>query len=461
MQLTPLKENVLILKDYFENSPVSFCDISVGNKYMWRDLFVQEYAIIDDTLICCESTKDYQNAFYFPMGKNEENALKEIESYQKSRGEDVLFCCIDNEKASFLTTRYRYVKVSNDRAWSDYIYDAEKFKTYSGKKFSGQRNHVNKFNKTYNYTFKRAEISDVEKIREFLDKNGKETEITDWTAVEERNKLSDMVEKAFSLGQLSAFIEVDGKVIAYSLGEIVKDTLIVHVEKADRSYDGVYPTLASLFAKEFCTPQVKYINREEDCGDEGLRISKLQYHPIEVKEKNFVSVTTAFSKIKSPFIKTDRLTIEDILKSDKKQYYKLCVDEENNKYFGYDYKEDCLGKPTPEYFIDFVQKLKDKKEEYDFAVKKDGKLVGELCLYNFDFYGTAELGFRILKKEQGKGYAIESAKALIDYAFNELKIVNLKARAFKQNIPSHKLLNKLGFALISEDEKFIYYKLER
>ena len=36
----------------------------------------------------------------------------------------------------------------------------------------------------------------------------------------------------------------------------------------------------------------------------------------QVKEKNFVSVTTAFSKIKSPYIKTDRLTIEDILKSD-------------------------------------------------------------------------------------------------------------------------------------------------
>ncbi len=459
MQFNKLKEDVLIIKEYLNNSPVSFCDISVGNKYMWRDLFVQDYAIINDTLILKESTKDYKDAFYFPMGKEIELALSEIEKHSKEIGEDILFCCIDNEKASYLSTRYPYAKVYNDRAWSDYIYDAEKFKTYSGKKFSGQRNHVNKFNKSYNYSFKRAEISDVEKIRRFLSECNKETEITDWTALEERNKLSDMVEKAFSLGQLSAFIEVDGKVIAYSLGEIVGDTLIVHVEKADRCYDGVYPTLASLFVKEFATDKVKWVNREEDCGDAGLRISKLQYHPVEVKEKNFVKVSTAFSKIVKPFIKTDRLTIEDILKSDKKQYFKLCTDDENNKYFGYDYREDCKTTPTPNYFIDFVQKLKDKKEEYDFAVKKDGKLIGELCLYNFDFFGTAELGFRFIPKEQGNGYATESATALIDYAFNKLKVTYLKARAFKENLPSNKLLTKLGFNKISEDEKYNYYKL--
>jgi RimJ/RimL family protein N-acetyltransferase len=233
------------------------------------------------------------------------------------------------------------------------------------------------------------------------------------------------------------------------------------VEKGLTSFDGVYPTMAQEFAKAFGSG-AKFINREEDCGEIGLRTSKTQYRPIEIKNKNAVVVKTLFDKIEDLVnLKTDRLTLSEITKQDKEVYAKLYLDSELNKFWGYDYKEDCLGKPTPEYFIDFVQKLKDKKEEYDFAVKKDGKLVGELCLYNFDFYGTAELGFRFIPKEQGKGYAIESAKALIDYAFNELKIVNLKARAFKQNIPSHKLLNKLGFAKLSEDEKFIYYKLER
>ena len=94
MQFIPLKENVLIVKEYFENSPVSFCDISVGNKYMWRDLFVSDYAILNNTLILKESTKDYKNAFYYPMGSDEEGAFSAIEQHAKSVGEDILFCCI-------------------------------------------------------------------------------------------------------------------------------------------------------------------------------------------------------------------------------------------------------------------------------------------------------------------------------------------------------------------------------
>jgi hypothetical protein len=79
-------------------------------------------------------------------------------------------------------------------------------------------------------------------------------------------------------------------VVALTCGEKVKNTFIVHVEKALTKYSGVYPTMANLFIKDVINKGFSEINREEDCGDVGLRTSKLQYHPKEIRNKYFVKI---------------------------------------------------------------------------------------------------------------------------------------------------------------------------
>ena len=149
------KENIFEIKDYLIQYGGAFCDLSVGVKYMWRDDFKIDYAICNNTLIMKETSPDYENAFYYPLGQDVLGALEQIEEYTRQNFIPLKFCCIDNATATYFAERYHSVRIENDRAWSDYIYDAEKFKTYSGKKFSGQRNHVNKFTKLYpNYKFK-------------------------------------------------------------------------------------------------------------------------------------------------------------------------------------------------------------------------------------------------------------------------------------------------------------------
>ncbi|HPU63195.1 MAG TPA: phosphatidylglycerol lysyltransferase domain-containing protein, partial [Mobilitalea sp.] len=82
----------------------------------------------------------------------------------------------------------------------------------------------------------------------------------------------------------------DGKIVAMSVGEIINDTLYCHIEKADRNYHGSYQMIVREFAKNTITDQVKYINREDDAGDEGLRKSKLSYHPYKLLNKYCVLV---------------------------------------------------------------------------------------------------------------------------------------------------------------------------
>ena len=464
LKFETLGKNAKLIKPYLKYSKISFCDISVGVRFMWRDDFIVDYAIYDDTLILKETGPDYADAFYYPMGKNPDGALEQIEKYCIANDKPLLFCCIDNATAAEFSSRFDRVQIKNDRDWSDYIYEAEKFKTYAGKKLSGQRNHVNKFKKLYpDYKFKVIEKSDFTKIKAFLKEFESKTEFLRWSERVEQKKVYELVENSFELDQVGGLIEVGGKVVAFSIGEVVGNQLIVHVEKALKSYEGAYPTMAQEFAKAFAVDGVKFINREEDCGDIGLRISKLQYKPLEVKEKNFVQAFTLFDKITSPIIiKTERLIVCAIGEEDKELYAKLYLDDRLNELWGYDYRED-LGEnqPTPDYFYNFQRSLKEKKEEYSLAVKLRGELIGELVLHNFDFKGGVEMGFRFFKQYQGQGYAIESASALKDYAFNILGAKTLKSRCFKQNAASAKLISRLGLKKSEEDVTHYYFKLEK
>lgn len=466
MQFTRLtKDNVNLIKEYFERSEISFCDISLGAKYMWRDEYVIDFCVFEDTLIMKEKGPDYQGVFYYPMGANVSGALLEIEKYCKENALTLEFCCIDDAKVQEFKARYNQIHVYDDQDWNDYIYTAEQFKTYAGKKLSGQRNHVNKFKKSYpEYKFKLMTENDAPRVNEFLDEFSLNPFMTD-ALKEEVEMTRDYLAQIDALGQLGGYLEIDGKIVAISIGEIVGDTLIVHVEKGLTVFSGVYPTMAQEFAKAFASDKVKYINREEDCGDLGLRRSKTQYHPIEIKRKNAVIVKTLFDGIENSLcFNTERLTVNDIKERDKTAYYKLYTDELLNEFWGYDYKQDLGDKtPSPEYFYDFQKSLKDNKEEYSVAVRErqDGDMIGELVLHNFDYYGGVEIGFRFFKEYQGKGYAYESVKGLIEYAFGKLNATKIKAKCFKKNSPSKKLLTRLGFSETVTDAKMIYFELYR
>ena len=50
------------------------------------------------------------------------------------------------------------------------------------------------------------------------------------------------------------------------------------------AFPGAYPAVFREFAAHFEGRAVT-VNREEDCGEPGLRQSKLSYHPIRLAEK--------------------------------------------------------------------------------------------------------------------------------------------------------------------------------
>ena len=80
-------------------------------------------------------------------------------------------------------------------------------------------------------------------------------------------------------------ITIDGQVKAFTIGEqLNSNTLCVHIEMADPDINGLYPAINNEFVK-YAAKGLKYVNREEDLGIEGLRQAKRSYNPIFMIDK--------------------------------------------------------------------------------------------------------------------------------------------------------------------------------
>ena len=59
-----------------------------------------------------------------------------------------------------------------------------------------------------------------------------------------------------NLGFVGAVLKVEGKIVAFTYGEIKGDMAIIHVEKADRDYDGAYTVINNEFARYCLEKQI-------------------------------------------------------------------------------------------------------------------------------------------------------------------------------------------------------------
>ena len=67
-----------------------------------------------------------------------------------------------------------------------------------------------------------------------------------------------------------------------------------------------------------------------------------------------------------------------------------------------------------------------------------------------DYENYVGLGYIFNKDYWGRGYALESASACVDYAFHTLKVKELTAQIRPNNLPSRKVAEKLGMEVKKE-----------
>lgn len=266
------------------------CEYTFGNMFVWKTPYSTKICSYNGFMIC-RWGRGEDMMYSLPIGDGDfKGAVEQI--------------LLDAKKNSITPKIYgvtEYYKALLDKhfpgkfdyecddGYSDYIYSVEKLATLSGKKYHSKRNHITNFKKNNpDWSF---EIIDDTNIGECIELHSKW--ISERDDDEDYSYEFESVLTAFEsyneLGFVGGLIRVNGKVIAYTMGERHSDKLFVtHFEKAPADVQGAYAIINQEFAKN-CLMDYELVNREEDLGLEGLRKAKQSYNP-EIILKKCVAV---------------------------------------------------------------------------------------------------------------------------------------------------------------------------
>ena len=154
-------------------------------------------------------------------------------------------------------------------------------------------------------------------------------------------------------------------------------------------------------------------------------------------------------------IETKNLMLREFKATDVANIYKLDSNEEVHKYLG---KKPITTLKEAEEIVSFFHLQYQERGIGRWAAieKATGAFIGWSGLrlnqeYNMNgFTNYYDVGYRLIPKYWGKGYATESGKAAIDYAFKILRLPEVYATAEINNQSSHNALLKIGLNYVED-----------
>lgn len=221
-----------------------------------------------------------------PMGNGDDEALRAAiekvwaDSRSIRPGKPVTLHALPSEELARLTRMYgRRLRVLDSRNDFEYIYLKDNLATLPGSHYHGKRGFINKFMRT-DWEYRPMTPDLIPQVLEMNDAWGQQNK----ALMQKERDLSLEVEAAAEairmyepLGLQGGVLFQDGRVVAYTLGEQTNDdTFSVHFEKAMYDVPGAYPMITQQFAQRM---DCKWVNREEDTGDPGLRKAKESWRP--------------------------------------------------------------------------------------------------------------------------------------------------------------------------------------
>lgn len=152
-----------------------------------------------------------------------------------------------------------------------------------------------------------------------------------------------------------------------------------------------------------------------------------------------------------PVLKTERLTLRQLVSSDANEIFALRSDGNVNKYLN---RKPSKSIDDAQTFIQTINENIQRNDSIYWAITFSGadKLIGTICLFDLsDDNFKAEIGYELLPGFQGKGIMQEATSKVIDFGIQHIGLNSIEAYTHFENQSSTRLLEKFNFKKHSVD----------
>jgi len=274
-------EDKSIFDEFFKKYPPEISEYTFTNLFMWRHYYNFKWAMLNENIaiIARPGEKTY---FFPPIGSNKiKETVLECITYSESFGSGGIMKRVPENVAKLFSDEDK-IKVELDRDNSDYVYLITNMIELPGSNYRSKRKSIKQFLREFEYEYHPLNQEMVPGCLELQE---------DWCNIRacwddphlagEDKAIFDALQHASKLDFKGGVITVEEKIKAFTIGEQLNaNTIVVHIEKGsqEREYRGIYALINKLFLENEWA-DFKYVNREQDTGEEGLRKSKMSYRP--------------------------------------------------------------------------------------------------------------------------------------------------------------------------------------
>ncbi len=261
------------LHPLLQKLPEGISEFTFANLYLFRKTHKYKITAVESGVIVILGEDQGKPFFMLPFGFPSGDFLARLFDLHGN------LKCLSIDQAKYLTDLGYHTY--QDRDNFDYLYLRRDLAELTGRKFHKKRNLIKAFINSYTYVGEPLLEMHVQDALDILEqwKTGRE-DPGDYEAAKEA------LEKAEPLQLCGGLYYVDGKPVAYSLGEELAcgETFVIHFEKAVQDFKGLWQFVNQAFAS-ILPDKYETINREQDLGSAGMRKAKLSYKPIGFVEK--------------------------------------------------------------------------------------------------------------------------------------------------------------------------------
>lgn len=267
--------------------PRNMCELSFATLFIWQNFEKPKLTYINDNLCILATPPDEEPYFFEPIGRNSVR--------------DTLSTCMEHAgRISCASTAYAFsfphicYDIAPIRDHFDYIYFTKDLIELKGRRYDGKRNHIKNFRKRYaSYDFRpigRGNKSEAIKLYDDWFAAKKESEgyceaTSDLSYQSQMSAIETAFENFEELSLRGTGLFINNALQGFVIGSQINSSLAcMHFMTASPDLHTPYPLLMS----EGCSrlfSEFEYVNLEQDLGLEGLRKSKLSYHPMWLEEK--------------------------------------------------------------------------------------------------------------------------------------------------------------------------------